>query len=64
MFGSIGMGELLVILLVVLLLFGGKKLPEIARNLGIGYRQFQKTAKEARDEVQKILHEEEDDLRG
>jgi sec-independent protein translocase protein TatA len=64
MFGSIGMGELLVILLVVLLLFGGKKLPEIARNLGRGYRQFQKNTREARDEVRKILHDEEDDLRG
>lgn len=36
----IGTGELLIILCLVLLLFGGKKLPEIARNLGKGIREF------------------------
>lgn len=37
-----GMGELLVILCLILLLFGGKKLPEIARNLGKGIHEFKK----------------------
>lgn len=37
-----GTGELLVILLVVLILFGGKKLPELARSIGIGIREFKK----------------------
>ena len=64
MFGSIGMGELLIILLVALLVFGGKQLPEIARHLGRGYRQIQKAAKEAGNEVKKILHEEDENLRG
>lgn len=36
----LGTGELLVILCVVLLLFGGKKLPELARSLGQGIREF------------------------
>jgi sec-independent protein translocase protein TatA len=36
----IGTGEILVILCVILLLFGGKKLPEFARNLGKGVREF------------------------
>ena len=36
----IGSGELIVILCVVLLLFGGKKLPEFAKNLGKGIREF------------------------
>ena len=58
------MGELLVVLLVALLLFGGKRLPEIARNLGKGLRGFQKTTKEASNEIQKILHEEDSDLSG
>ena len=39
MFGS---GEILVILLVVLILFGGKKLPEFAQSLGKGIREFKK----------------------
>jgi sec-independent protein translocase protein TatA len=37
-----GTGELVVILGVTLVLFGGKKLPEFARNLGIGIREFKK----------------------
>jgi sec-independent protein translocase protein TatA len=38
----VGTGELIVILLVVLVLFGGKKLPEFAKSLGIGIREFKK----------------------
>jgi sec-independent protein translocase protein TatA len=38
----IGTGELIVILCIVLVLFGGKKLPEIARSLGQGIREFKK----------------------
>lgn len=38
----IGTGELLVILCVVLILFGGKKLPELARSIGLGIREFKK----------------------
>lgn len=38
----IGSGELIVILCIVLLLFGGKKLPELAKSLGQGIREFKK----------------------
>ncbi|MBA3721463.1 MAG: twin-arginine translocase TatA/TatE family subunit [Parachlamydiaceae bacterium] len=37
-----GTGEILVILFVVLILFGGKKLPEFAQSLGKGIREFKK----------------------
>jgi len=40
MFRSIGLPELLVILVVAVLLFGGKKIPEIAKGLGEGIRNF------------------------
>jgi TatA/E family protein of Tat protein translocase len=40
----IGTGELFLIFLVVLLLFGGKKLPELARSLGIGLREFKRAS--------------------
>lgn len=42
----IGTGELIVIFCVILLLFGGKKLPELARSLGRGIREFKKACSE------------------
>ena len=49
--GSIGMPELIVIFLVVLLLFGSKRLPELAKGLGKGMREFKKATRELRDEL-------------
>lgn len=46
MFG-LGAPELIIILLVVLLLFGGKKLPDLARSLGSAKREFQEGTLEA-----------------
>ena len=43
---NIGMPELLVILLVALVLFGGKKIPEMAKGLGEGIRNFKTALKE------------------
>ena len=40
--GSIGFPELLLILFLVLLVFGGKRLPEMARGLGAGIRDFKR----------------------
>lgn len=40
MLGGIGPMELIIILLIVILLFGGKKIPEIAKGLGKGIRDF------------------------
>jgi sec-independent protein translocase protein TatA len=39
-FGSLGLQEILVVLLILLLLFGGRKIPELARGLGRGIREF------------------------
>ena len=41
-----GVGELLVILFIILLLFGGAKIPQIARSLGEGVREFKKAVKD------------------
>ena len=49
--GSIGMPELIIIFLVVLLLFGSKRLPELAKGLGKGMREFKKATRELRDEL-------------
>ena len=43
--------ELVLIVLVILLMFGGKKIPELAKGLGSGIRNFKKAIKEDEDEV-------------
>ena len=45
MLRSIGLPELLVILVVAVLLFGGKKIPEVAKGLGEGIRNFKDSLK-------------------
>ena len=42
MFGSLGATEIILICLLVLLIFGGKKIPEMMRGLGTGMREFKK----------------------
>ncbi len=61
MFSSIGMSELLIILLVVLLLFGSKQLPQMVRTLGKGWRDIQKAAQNTRDEISKVIDDEDED---
>jgi sec-independent protein translocase protein TatA len=46
MFRSIGLPELIVILVVAVLLFGGKKIPELAKGLGEGIKNFKGAMKE------------------
>lgn len=46
----IGTGELIVIFCVILLLFGGKKLPELAQSLGKGIREFKRATQGLTDE--------------
>jgi len=53
MFSGIGMQELLIIFLVVLLLFGAKRIPDIATGLGRGIRDFKKAIKDTKDEITK-----------
>ena len=56
MLGSIGMPELIIGLVVILLLFGAKRVPELARGLGSGVREFKKGTQEG--EVEKKEEEE------
>jgi sec-independent protein translocase protein TatA len=51
MFENIGAGEMLIIVLVILLLFGAKKIPELAQGLGKGIREFKKGMKDVGDEI-------------
>ena len=56
-----GIGELWPILVVVLLLFGGRKLPELARAMGTSITQFKKGLKEPEDSVGEIEEEKKED---
>jgi sec-independent protein translocase protein TatA len=56
--GSFGTPELVVILIIILVLFGGRKIPEIMRGLGQGMREFRSASKEATDEITKLAEEE------
>jgi sec-independent protein translocase protein TatA len=50
MFGSLGTGELLVILVIVVLVFGVNKIPQLGKGLGEGIRNFKSSLKEAQAE--------------
>ena len=62
MFGSIGMPELIIGLVVILLLFGAKRVPELARGLGSGVREFKKGTQEGEVEDKKKQEENEEQL--
>ena len=55
MFGMPGHWEILIIVFVILLVFGGKKIPELARCLGKGIREFKDGMQQVDDEVKKEL---------
>ena len=57
MFGNLGMPEILLIMLIVLLLFGAKRIPEIAGSMGKGIREFKKNINDATRDVQDGLHD-------
>lgn len=57
MFGKMGMGELLVILAVVLLIFGPSKLPALARSMGQAVKEFRKGTQEVEDGLNKLANE-------
>ena len=53
LFGMPGGWELALIILVIILLFGAKKIPDLARGLGKGIREFKDATKEIKDEIEK-----------
>lgn len=55
--GGIGTSEILLIVFVLLLLFGGKKLPELMRGMGRGIRDFKDAVNEPVDEIKKSIEE-------
>ncbi|MCF7765834.1 MAG: twin-arginine translocase TatA/TatE family subunit [Verrucomicrobia bacterium] len=55
MFAMLNGWEILLILLGILILFGAKKLPELARGLGQGIREFKKSTREIQDDLESAL---------
>ena len=54
LFGRLGFWEIALIVLVVLLLFGGKKIPELMRGLGKGVKSFKEGMKDVEEDVKEI----------
>lgn len=55
--GTLGAPEIIIIALVVLLLFGGKKIPELMRGIGKGVRNFKDGLKDVEDEISKDVND-------
>jgi sec-independent protein translocase protein TatA len=59
MFGSIGMPELIIILVIALIIFGPRKLPELGRSLGRSINEFKKASNELRSTLEEEIRVEE-----
>jgi len=58
--GTPGWQELLLILLIVLIIFGPRKLPEVAEAIGKSIQKFKKASREVQQEIKTSVEEEED----
>ncbi|MEO1655021.1 MAG: twin-arginine translocase TatA/TatE family subunit, partial [Bacteroidota bacterium] len=56
---GIGSPEILFILFVILLLFGARKIPELARGLGKGIREFKDATREVQDQLEESVRDED-----
>jgi sec-independent protein translocase protein TatA len=59
MFGSIGMPEMIIILVIALIIFGPRKLPELGRSLGRSINEFKKASNELRSTLEEEIRVEE-----
>ena len=57
--GPLGFNEILIILLIVLLLFGGRKIPELMRGLGKGIREFNDAKNSVRKEIEEGINDKD-----
>lgn len=51
--GNLGTGEIIIIAIVILLLFGGKKIPELMKGIGKGVKSFKDGLKDVEEEIKK-----------
>jgi TatA/E family protein of Tat protein translocase len=59
MFGSIGMPELIIIMVIALIIFGPRKLPELGKSLGRSLNEFKKASNELRSTLEEEIRVEE-----
>ena len=55
---SLGPMEIFVVVFIILLLFGAKKLPELARGMGKAMKEFKKATKDVEDDIRSAMEEE------
>ena len=54
MFGNLGATEIILIVLAILILFGAKKIPELAQGIGKGMKEFKKAVKDVEDDIKSV----------
>lgn len=57
--GNLGGGEWIIIILAILLLFGGKKIPELMRGIGQGVREFNDAKKSVKSQIEEGMKEKD-----
>jgi sec-independent protein translocase protein TatA len=62
LFAMLGWPEIIGILVIVLVLFGAKKVPELMRGMGHGIKEFKKATRDVQDEVQRAIEEDPEPL--
>ncbi len=60
MFGNLGATEIILIILVILILFGAKKIPELAQGLGKGMKEFKKAIREVEEDIKSVDDEKKE----
>lgn len=60
-FFNFGTGEVIIIVAVILLLFGGKKIPELMKGIGKGVKSFRQGMNEVEDELKKPIEDSDSD---
>ncbi|MCK9282523.1 MAG: twin-arginine translocase TatA/TatE family subunit [Melioribacteraceae bacterium] len=51
MFGNLGAGEIVLIVLAIIILFGAKKIPELAQGIGKGMKEFKKALRDVEEDI-------------
>lgn len=61
--GGLGMPEIFLILAVVLILFGAKKLPELARGMGQGIKEFKNATRDVKEDLERAMDDTDQSTR-